>query len=166
MAISVSSKIKSKLDLIAHLNPKAWDVNPPQQFVFSKAHIELMVADTVKTAASGISNKALAKRTAELSKRMAGSATGSMVASWEPGDDICPPWPWPWPGPRPYVSFGPHPDPWKEVPAAVQVEIAHSLSKLAALTSSKEYGKELRSLAGEVAAGAAGAMAADFARAR
>lgn len=23
------------------------------------------------------------------------------TASWEPGDDICPPWPWWWRGPRP-----------------------------------------------------------------
>jgi hypothetical protein len=164
MAISVSSKIRSKADLIAHLNPKAWDVNPPQYFPFSNAHVELMVADTVKTAASGISNKSLAKRAAELSKRMAGSATASMVASWEPGDDICPPWPWPWPGPRPHWSEGPSPQPWKEIGAAVQVEIAHTLVKLATLTTSKEYNQELRELGGALAADAAASLAGDFSR--
>ena len=45
------TNIHSKLDLIARLNPKAWDVNPPQfrvQFPFSDPHVELMVADVVK----------------------------------------------------------------------------------------------------------------------
>lgn len=164
MAISVSSKIKSKLDLIAHLNPKAWDVNPPQFFPFSNAHIDLMVADTVKTAAAGIPNKSLATRTADLSKRMGEGATKAMMASWEPGDDICPPWPWPWPGPRPHWSEDPSPNPWKEIGSAAQVEIAHTLVKLATLTTSKEFNKELRELGGAIAADAAGSLAGDFAR--
>lgn len=164
MAISVSSKIRSKADLIASLNPKAWDVNPPQDFSFSNAHIELMVADTVKSAAAGIVSKSLAKSAAELSKRMAVSATESMVAGWEPGDDICPPWPWPWPGPRPHYAQDPSPQPWKEIGAAVQVEIAHTLVKLAALTTSKKYNKELKELGGALAADAAASLAADFGR--
>lgn len=46
------SKVRSKLDLIATLNPKAWDVNPPQfRFRYSDAHVELMVADAVKASA-------------------------------------------------------------------------------------------------------------------
>jgi hypothetical protein len=164
MTITVSTKIRSKLDLIASLNPKAWDVNPPQFFPFSNAHVELMVADTVKTAAAAISNKSLAKRAADLSKQMASAATQAMVASWEPGDDLCPPWPWPWPGPRPHWADGPSPEPWKEIDAAVQVEIAHSLVKLATLTTSKEFNKELKDLGSALAADAAGSLAAGFAR--
>ena len=28
---------------------------------------------------------------------MTESAAAGLVAGWEDGDDICPPWPWPWP---------------------------------------------------------------------
>ncbi len=167
MAISTHSNIRSKLDLIATLNPAAWDVNPPQFFPFSNAHVELMAADTLKSAVPAIANKALAKRAAELSKKMAGGATTAMMASWEPGDDICPPWPWPWPDPWPgpwQEVFGPHPEPWQEVPSAIQIDIAHSLVKLSALTTNKEFNKELKSLATEIAADAAGALANEFAR--
>jgi hypothetical protein len=167
MAMSIHSKIRSKADLIATLNPAAWDVNPPQFFPFSNAHIELLVADTLKSAVPGIANKTLARRAAELSKKMADGATTAMMASWEPGDDICPPWPWPrpWPGPWPWSDVaGPHPDPWKEVASAVQIDIAHTLIKLSALTTSKEFNKELKSLAGEIASQAAGSLAEEFAR--
>ena len=37
-----------------------------------------------------------------LSKTMAKQGAASMVSSWEPGDDICPPWRWP--HPRPWSS--------------------------------------------------------------
>ena len=165
MAISVHSKIRSKADLIASINPKAWDVNPPQFFPFSNAHVELMVADTLKSAVPAIANKALARRAGELSQKMAGGATTAMMASWEPGDDICPPWPWPWPGPPPWRDLaGPHPDPWKEVPSAVQIDVAHTLVKLSALTTNKEFNKELKSLATEIAKEAAGSLADEFAR--
>ena len=167
MAISIHAKIRSKLDLIATLNPAAWDVNPPQFFPFSNAHVELMVADTLKGAAPAIANKALARRAGELSKKMAGVATGAITASWEPGDDICPPWPWPWPGPWPgpwQQTVGPQPEPWKEVGAAVQIDIAHSLVKLSSLTTNKEFNKELKSLAGEIAADAAASLADEFGR--
>ncbi len=169
MAISVHSKIRSKADLIATLRPEAWDVNPPQFFPFSNAHVELLVADTLKSAAPAIANKALSKRANALSKKMASVATGAMVEGWDPGDDICPPWPWPWPWPGPWPGpwtgrTGPSPEPWKEVSSAVQIDVAHTLVKLSALTTSKEFNKELKSLAAEIAADAAGALAEDFAK--
>jgi hypothetical protein len=167
MAISVHSKIRSKADLIATLRPEAWDVNPPQNFPFTNAHVELLVADALKSAVPAIANKAFARRAGELSKRMAGGATTAMMAGWEPGDDICPPWPWPrpWPGPWPWEDVaGPRPEPWKEVPSAIQIDVAHSLIKLSALTTSKEFNKELKSLAAEIATEAVGSLADEFAR--
>jgi hypothetical protein len=158
--------IRSKADFIGTLNPKAWDaVHPHIQFRFSNAHVELMVADVVKHVGATLADKALSKKTAELSKQMAGQASSAMSASWEPGDDICPPWPWPWPGPWPWsVVTGPTPEPWKAVTSAEQIELAHVLVHLSGLTTSADFNTALKSLATSIAKGAASQLADDFER--
>jgi hypothetical protein len=171
------STIRSKADFIGMLNPKAWDaVHPHTPFVFSNALVELFVADVVKDMAVALADRALGKKSLELSKRMAGQATKSMLASWEPGDEICPPWPWPWPwlkwgplpdpwreGPTPEPwREGPYPEPWKRIVSAEQIELAHILARLSGFTISKEFNANLKSLATEVARGAASRLAADF----
>jgi hypothetical protein len=161
------SHIRSKAQLIGTLNPKAWDALKPNiPFVFSNAHVELMVADVVKSISAALSDKSLAKETFELSKGMAKQAGSAMLESWEPGDEICPPWPWPWPGPRPNWAdiFGPHPEPWKPVLAAEQVELAHVLTQLSGLTTSKEFNRSLKGLATRVATFAAKTMIDEFER--
>ena len=161
------SHINSKAELIGTLNPKAWDaVNPHGPFVFSNAHVELMVADVVKSVAGAIANKGIAKEVMALSKTMAKEATGSLMASWEPGDEICPPWPWPWPGPGPrFVDvFGPRPEPWKAVVAAEQIELAHILTKLSGLTTSKQFNASLKGAATQLARTAAATMLEEFER--
>ena len=105
------SRIHSKADLIGSLNPKAWDaVNPHTPFVFSNAHVDLMVADAVKSVAVAITNKALSREVMDISKGMAKQASTALSASWEPGDELCPPWPWPFPHPRSWIeNFGSEP---------------------------------------------------------
>ena len=167
------SRIRSKADFIGMLNPKAWDaVHPHTPFVFSNAFVELLVADVVKDVAPALADQTLGKKSLELSQRMAAEATRSVATSWEPGDEICPPWPWPWPwGPTPWWHWGPHPEPWKEGPlpdpwkpirSAEQVELAHVLARLSGFTMSKEFNANLKSLATEVARGVAAKLAADF----
>jgi hypothetical protein len=159
--------VKSKIEFIATLNPKAWDVIPKAPFPFSNAHVELMVADAAKSVAAAIADKALSKEVLDLSKGMAKLAGASLVDAWEPGDDICPPWPWPWPGPRPWPWFqvvDPEPHPWKVVIAAEQIELAHSLTKLSGLTISKEYNVALKGLATKLAGVAAKTMMDEFER--
>ncbi|MFN4146246.1 MAG: hypothetical protein ACK4GN_10520 [Runella sp.] len=160
------SKVRSKAQLIGTLNPKAWDaLKPKQKFPFSDATLELFVADTVKEASAHIADKSLAKATFELSKKMANTAAQSLVASWEPGDDICPPWPWPWPGPWPWRDiFGPQPDPWKDLKTAQQIEIAHILTHLSGLTSNQDFHLSLKSLAVGIVKGVASQLMDDFER--
>lgn len=159
------TNIRSKAEFIATLNPKAWDaVQPHTPFVFSNAHVELMVADAVKSVAGAITNKGLAKEIMELSRTMANKAGASLAASWEPGDDICPPWPWPWPGPTWREAYSPSPEPWKVVAAAEQLELAHTLTKLAGLTTSKEYNGALRGAAVQLAGIASSTLLAEFER--
>ena len=168
------STIRSKADFIGTLNPKAWDaVHPHTPFVFSNAFVELLVADVVKNIAPALADEKLRKMSLDLSKRMAEQASKLITASWEPGDEICPPWPWPWPGPWPWGPLpdpwrqdpwkeGPVPQPWKRIRSAEQVEIAHVLARLSGFTVSKEFNANLKSLATEIARGAAGRLAADF----
>jgi hypothetical protein len=164
MAFVNLQRIRSKADLIGTLNPAAWDaVHPHIQFAFSNAHVDLYVADVAKQVSAALADKTLAKNLHELSKRMGGAAGAVVVSAWEPGDELCPPWPWPFPFPGPVVD-GPQPDPWIEVNAAVQVELAHILIRLAGLTSSLDFNKELKVIATGIARGAAGALAEDFER--
>jgi hypothetical protein len=163
------SSIRSKAEFIGALNPKAWDaLKPHTPFVFSDPHVELMVADAVKSVGAVLADRNLGKKAFELSRQMAAQATSSMVSAWNPDDDICPPWPWPWPGPWPWTRFseilGPLPDPWKPIGAAEQIELAHVLTRLSALTTSEEFNRSLRGLAVEVARGAASTVADEFER--
>src|SRR5215204_4405727 len=94
------SLVRSKKDLIIALIPEAADaVEPHGPRCVSNAYVDQLIADVVKELSSGITNRALSKKVLETSKKMAAQASSAMVASWEPGDDICPPWPFPWPGP-------------------------------------------------------------------
>lgn len=155
--------IRSKAEFIGYLNPKAWDaVIPKTPFVFSNAHVDLMVADAVKNASTLVADKKIGKQLLALSKQMAEQSGNAVVASWEPGDDICPPWPWPWPGPRWNEIFGPQPDPWKAITAADQIDIAYTLTKLSGLTTSKDFNTALKSMATQVARGAASALVEEF----
>lgn len=167
-AASMSS-IRSKAQFLGSLNPQAWDAlipHTPSQFPFGNAQVELLVAGVVKDVAGKIADKAVAQQVMDLSKSMAGQAATAMAADWDPGDDICPPWRWPFPGPPPWldVTVDPRPDPWTPIAAAEQIELAHILTHLAGLTTSKEANKVLKGAAVKVAAGAAKTMIDEFER--
>jgi len=158
------SRIRSKADFIGTLNPKAWDaVNPQTPFVFSNAHVELLVADAVKSVAAAITDKSLAREVMALSKTMAKQAGAALTSSWEPGDDLCPPWPWPWPGPYPWFDLvDPDPHPWQPIRAAEQLDLAYLLTNLAGLTAIKEHNATLKSLGTKLARVAIATMADEF----
>lgn len=160
------SRIRSKADLIGSLNPKAWDaVNPHTPFVFSNAHVDLMVADVVKSVAVAITNKTLSREVMDISKGMAKQASTSLAASWEPGDELCPPWPWPFPHHKSWIeNFGAEPDPlpWKPVLAAEMVELAHILTRLSGQTTSKEFNVALKGVATKLAGVAATTIVDEF----
>jgi hypothetical protein len=167
------SKVRSKAQLIGTLNPKAWDaLKPKHDFPFNDAIIELFVADVVKEASTLIADKKLSKETFALSQKMGETASKSMMASWEPGDDICPPWwpfPWPFPWPGPWPGpwrdvFGPQPDPWKVIDVAEQIEVAHILTHLSGLTISGDYNVALKAIATGMVKGAANRLMDEFER--
>jgi hypothetical protein len=154
--------IRSKADFIGSLNPAAQDaVHPHIPFVFSNAHVELLVADVLKHVAVVLSDKALSRKALEVSKDMATRASTSLVSEWDPGDELCPPYRWPIPHQSGPID-GPRPEPWMPVASAEQIELAQVLNHLSGLTMSKEFNAALKSLATAVARGAAGKVADDF----
>ena len=76
---------------------------PPQ---FSKAATSYMLALLVRDISSNLNDRAIAEKLYAVGKGMAHGAAGGLVAGWEEGDDLCPPWWWPWP------KAGPQPEPW------------------------------------------------------
>lgn len=174
------STIHSKAVFIATLNPKAWEVvgGGPGGFRFSDAHVELLVADVVRTIGGAITDKKVGRKALDLSRRMAMQATQAMVVAWEPGDELCPPWRWPWPGPWPLRDLVNDPDPlamaevmvdgmtapWKAIDSADKIGLAYVLTQLSGLTASKEFNVALKNLATEITRDAAKTLVEDFER--
>lgn len=163
--------VRSKAQLIGTLNPKAWDaLKPKHDFPLNDATIELFVADIVKQASALIADKKYAKEVLSVSKKMAESATKSMLAGWEPGDDLCPPWRWPfpwpgpWPGPWPWWGSTFDSQPWKVIDLAEQIEVAHLLTQLSGLTASQEFNVALKNVATGMVGSVANQLVADFER--
>ena len=108
---------------------------PPQ---FSEAATHYMLASVIRDISKNLNDRAIAEQLYAVGEGMAHAAASGLVAGWQEGDDICPPW-WPWwrgPWPRPNWLSGPVPDPWFEraSPRAQDVVMATVLLEIAALT--------------------------------
>lgn len=159
------SLIRSKQDLIMALLPAAADaLKPHGPRQVKNAFIDLLIADVVKEISAGLTDRAISQKALQFSKQMAAQASASLVASWEPGDDLCPPWPIPWPGPRQFDSRELPAASWKNIRTADQVELAYTLTQLAGMTTSKEFNVQLKTLGTDIARGVANALADDFER--
>lgn len=121
---------------------------------------ELLLASTVAQLSFFIANKKLAEKVFLLSKQMAESSAKGVIATWDEGDELCPPLPHPhW-----WVKEinMPDPSPWKEIASAEQIELAYLLTKFSGLTMSKEFNVALKSIATEIVRGVANSVAEDF----
>ena len=169
--------IRSKAEFIATLNAKAWEVvgggpagpgGPAKLHVFSDAHVDLLVADVVRSISAKLSDKKMAKQTLDLSQKMAEKATRSMVASWEPGDELCPPWHWPFPWPADGlwhpIGGGDDGEPKPIINSVAQIELASVLTQLSAMTMQQEFTKALVGMASTISRGVASQLSDDIDR--
>ncbi len=160
--------LMSKAQLIGQLNPKAWDaLIPKHQFVFSNAHVDLLTADLVRQISVDIPDQAMSRKVFGLSQEMARSASSALVGSWEPGDEICPPWPFPGPFPHDWFrqienTVKPQPDPWNVIVSAEMIQLAYVLTQAAGLTSDATFSRSLISVATEIVTGATRKLVDDF----
>jgi|GEM_PF-3579772 len=92
--------ILHKTAFLQFVDKRDWiDGGPHPMFRISSSLYELLLSEIVRSAASATENKEIGKQLRSLGKEMMMKASGGLLAGWEEGDDICPPW------------FGPHPIP-------------------------------------------------------
>jgi hypothetical protein len=131
---------------------------PPQ---LSPAATHCLLAGLVRDIAAGVSDSGVAEDLRAVGRKMAERAADGLVAGWEEGDELCPPWRWPFPPrgplPDPWLSrltvFGPLPDPWLKRPdaRAQDVMMGIALLQIAPLMPDEELGGHLKDLGGQLA---------------
>jgi hypothetical protein len=90
--------ILEKVSFLQLLDRRDWiDGGPHPMYRVSSAMYEMMLAQVLRSIAPLLQDRALGKQLHELGHTMVQHSSHGLVAGWEDGDDICPPWPWPWP---------------------------------------------------------------------
>jgi len=142
------------------LDPNWVDGNPGQPGpIFRTAIADYVVAELLRDIGAKLQDKDVAAKVHNIGKELVSGSAHGLTASWEDGDDICPPFPWPVGGPRPrgdgpvlgprpepWLGLGPQPEPWIEhvTPAMNDIVLAHALRQLASLTSSEKASNAIR----------------------
>ena len=132
------------------LDPNKVDGGPGQPGpVYRTAIADYIVAELLRDISGSLKDRAHAASLHEIGKELVSVSSRGLSASWDEGDDICPPWrfhfPIPVPGPDPR-NLGPVPDPWNlepqpspwlqhVTPAMNDIVLAHAVQQLASLTS-------------------------------
>lgn len=148
MPRSISSRMQF-LVKFGILPAEAWDFVIPHGPKFSSATKELAMAGVVRDIALNISDKALQKKLLSAGKAQVEFASKGLLAGWEDGDDICPPWwpPFPWPGPGPGPVPDPEPYPWLTGRIEGPREFANALKVIAGLSGVAAVSKQLKEVA-------------------
>jgi len=126
------------------LDPNRVDGGPGQPGpIFRSAVADYVVAELLRDISVNLQDRELATKVHNIGKELVIGSSHGLVASWEDGDDLCPPWP------RPRFDelvLGPRPEPWLEhiAPAMSDVVLAHALRQLASLTSSEKASAGIR----------------------
>lgn len=143
------SHIRSKAEFIGSLQPAAKQGFAAQESSsLCSDHIDLMVADAVRTVAYAVADQQLSRRLLEYSRDMAKQAVTALSLARKSDTEFYPPWPWPWTARDPWIESAP---PAPQVPqrsrAAEHIELARILIHLAGVTSNKEHSRMLQSFA-------------------
>ncbi len=141
-----------KVDILKHFHPEWVDGGPGQPGpLLSKSMRDFLVSGVIRDMAGLVGDRVVARELRGVAQGMAKAAVGGLLAGWEEGDDLCPPWRFPVPGP------GPHPW-WLEnglldrgeltwldtAPrGALDQLVAFGVRELASLASDAAHGKAL-----------------------
>ena len=127
--------------------------------VFNEAIGDYVIAGLLRQISVRFKLKSISKGLLSLSKQMAESSSRGLVAGWEDGDDICPPW-WPHhkiPDPHPWFNRFGETNIEKSAaeliqfsPAMEHVMIAGGLKQLASLTSNSKFSEEIFGLGQQI----------------
>ncbi len=136
------------------LDPNTVDGNPGQPGpIYRTAVANLVVAEILREIGENLNDRTAATQVHSIGKELVTESSRGLVASWEEGDDICPPFRHF--GPPPHG--GPQPDPWVEVtepdtsnllneftPAMNDVVLATAIRELASLTTLEKTSTALK----------------------
>lgn len=147
------------------LDPNTVDGNPGQPGpIFSTAISNYVVAEILRDIGANLKDKTLATQIHTIGKELASESSKGLVAGWEDGDDICPPYlhfpiPKPGPGPDPwrqFLQFGTHSEPWLDqaTPAVHDVALAIAIRELASLTTNEKASAALKQVGETIVKGA------------
>lgn len=135
------------------LDPNWVDGGPGQPGpVYRAAIADYMVAELVRSISQNVSNKEIGSRLLAAGRELAAQASAGMTASFDEGDDICPPWYWNRPVPHgpvgPESLLDPDPHPWFQhlTPAMNDVLLANALRQLASLTTNVKASGSIKEL--------------------
>ena len=134
------------------LDPNWVDGNPGQPGpIFRTGTADYAVAELLRDISVNLHDRDFATKVHNIGKELVSVSSQSLTASWEDGDDICPPWRRPLGGPGPRsedlgLSLDPQPSPWLQhlTPAMNDIVLAHALRQLASLTSSEKASNGIR----------------------
>lgn len=150
------------------LDPNTVDGNPGQPGpIFSTAIANYVVAEILRDISANLKDKTVATQVRSIGKELAAESSKGLIAGWEDGDDICPPYhlhfpfPKPGPGPDPWqtlVQLMPRPEPWLNdaTPALNDVVLAVAIRQLASLTTSDTASAALKQAGETIVKGASG----------
>lgn len=130
------SSLLTKINFLGQFIPEIFDVIPKGPLKLSPAIREYMAATLVREVAEHLDDK-MREELLGVGKRMVEGASKGLLAGWEDGDDLCPPYPFPFPWP-----VEPTPTPWKNK----FVGLAHGLRALAEITAIPEASKALHTM--------------------
>jgi hypothetical protein len=143
--------------LHATINPDWVDGNPGQPGpIFRTAIADYVVAGLLRDISRLLPAKEAAGSVRAIGRDLAASASGGLVASWEEGDDLCPPYPFPFPHQWQFVVT-----PQQEAlrvehfgPAMTNIVLAYALRQLASLTSSERASVAIQQVGQDLVKGA------------
>lgn len=145
-----TSLILAKINYIHGLIDPDWvDGGPGQPGpLINEAIVDYMVAGVLRDIAKSVSHKDVKQQALRLSKSIVAGSAAGLVAGWEWGDDLCPPWPKPFPLPFPWPWPDPDPEPWWDTMkgAMNDVVLAQGMRSLAGLTSNKSFSADIAGL--------------------
>ncbi len=152
------------------IDPDTVDGNPGQPGpIYRTAIANYVVAEILRDIGKNLKDRALTTQIHSIAKELATESSKGLVAGWEEGDELCPPWDKfvpslhggpPPPGPDPWwqqlLQFSPQPQPWLDhaTPALNDIVLAIAIRQLASLTTSEKASSALKQVGETIVKGA------------
>jgi hypothetical protein len=155
--MSLSLILQKVAFLHATINPDWVDGNPGQPGpIFRSAIADYVVAGLLRDISRLVTEKESAGTIRAIGRDLVAGASGGLVAGWEDGDDICPPYPFPFPHPWQFV-FTPQQEALRVEhfgPVMTNIVLAYALRQLASLTSSERASAAIQQVGQSIVQGA------------